>query len=91
MKTSVDRFSSTNTIGWQNLLLCSRSFQQIALGLKAHAGAASGVFAARYAGFIKGTTAGTITWNAGSSYRCCYMHLIPASNLYVCIQNHYFV
>ena len=30
--------------------------------------AASGVFAARYAGYIKGTTAGTVTWNAGSSY-----------------------
>jgi hypothetical protein len=29
------------------------------------AGSASGVFAARYAGFIKGTTAGTVTWNLG--------------------------
>ena len=79
MKTAVDRFSATNTIGISSCCNLQCAFvirtpcfclgpQCCSSNIMLDAGSASGVFAARYAGFIKGTTAGTVTWNVGSSY-----------------------
>ncbi len=83
MKTAVDRFSSTNTLGGSHFQL--KVLELHVSQANSHlvifgAGAASGVFAARYAGFIKGTSSGTVTWNVGSSYRCvadCIIIILP--------------